>query len=460
MHDKINVCLLNDSFPPVIDGVANAVVNYGEIISTKNLGKATVVTPEYPGAVDGYPFDVVRYPSLSTEQLVGYRAGVPFDAKIFGKLEKAGFNIIHTHCPVVSTLMARTLREKLDIPVVFTYHTKFDVNICDMVRSKLIQEAALHNLCANIQSCDEVWVVSRGAGENLRGIGYEGEYIVMENGVDFPKGRVAPEEAVEVRREYGIGQDERVFMYVGRMMWYKGIRITLDGLKKAKEEGFAFKMIFVGDGADRSEMEKYAKELGLEKECIFPGAIRDRELLRRYFCAADMFLFPSTFDTNGIVVREAAACGLPSVLVKGSCAAEGTTHLQNAYLIEENADSMAEAVKFACREAEAVKNMGGAAMDELYISWEESVRRAVDRYGVVIDNYKKGNTERDRIWTDPFFAMMAEVQTRMNAAYERRVSLEQRSREIYGKAEEMGREAMEKGREMYDRAWERLERYL
>jgi len=142
MHDKINVCLLNDSFPPVIDGVANAVVNYGEIISTKNLGKATVVTPEYPGAVDDYPFDVVRYPSLSTEQLVGYRAGVPFDAKIFGKLEKAGFNIIHTHCPVVSTLMARTLREKLDIPVVFTYHTKFDVNICDMVRSKLIQEAA------------------------------------------------------------------------------------------------------------------------------------------------------------------------------------------------------------------------------------------------------------------------------------------------------------------------------
>ena len=344
--------------------------------------------------------------------------------------------------------------------MVFTYHTKFDVNICDMVRSKLIQEAALHNLCANIQSCDEVWVVSRGAGENLRGIGYEGEYIVMENGVDFPKGRVTPDEAMEVRREYGIGQDERVFMYVGRMMWYKGIRITLDGLKKAKEEGFAFKMIFVGDGADRSEMEKYAKELGLEKECIFPGAIRDRELLRRYFCAADMFLFPSTFDTNGIVVREAAACGLPSVLVKGSCAAEGTTHLQNAYLIEENADSMAEAVKFACREEEAVKNMGGAAMDELYISWEESVRRAVDRYGVVIDNYKKGNTERDRIWTDPFFAMMAEVQTRMNAAYERRVSLEQRSREIYGKAEEMGREAMEKGREMYDRAWERLERYL
>ena len=82
MRENTGICLLNDSFPPLLDGVANAVVNYGEIISTKNLGKATVVTPEYPGAVDDYPFDVVRYPSLSTEQLVGYRAGVPYDAMI------------------------------------------------------------------------------------------------------------------------------------------------------------------------------------------------------------------------------------------------------------------------------------------------------------------------------------------------------------------------------------------
>ena len=460
MSKDINVCLLNDSFPPVIDGVANAVVNYGEIIAEKGLGKATVVTPDYPGAEDNYPFEVVRYPSLGTEQLIGYRAGLPFDAKKFGRLEKAGFNIIHTHCPVVSTLIARTLREKLDVPVVFTYHTKFDINISDMVRSKLVQEAALKNLCANIQSCDEVWVVSRGAGENLRGIGYEGDYIVMENGVDFPKGSAPEAEAAEIRAKYGIGAEETVFMYVGRMMWYKGIRITLDGLKRAAERSCAFKMIFVGDGADRPQMEQYAAELGLDKQCIFAGAIRDRELLRRYFSAADMFLFPSTFDTNGIVVREAAACALPSVLVKGSCAAEGTEHLKNAYLIDENSEAMAEAVGFACREREAVKNMGSAAMNDLYISWEESVRRAVDRYGIVIDNYKRGSTERDKLWTDRFFAAMAELQTRMNAPYERRIDLGQRGREIYGRAEEMSREAREKSRELYDKAWERLERYL
>ena len=60
--DGLNVCLMNDSFPPVIDGVATTILNYAEIINN-GLGKATVVTPEYPGAKDDFPFPVVRYTS-------------------------------------------------------------------------------------------------------------------------------------------------------------------------------------------------------------------------------------------------------------------------------------------------------------------------------------------------------------------------------------------------------------
>lgn len=77
-NDGLNVCLMNDSFPPVIDGVANTILNYAEIINAK-LGKATVVTPEYPDVQDDFPFPVVRYPSLSvTEKLCNYRMGYPF----------------------------------------------------------------------------------------------------------------------------------------------------------------------------------------------------------------------------------------------------------------------------------------------------------------------------------------------------------------------------------------------
>ena len=95
--DKLNVCLVNDSFPPEIDGVANAVTNYAAIING-GLGAATVVTPSNPEADDtAFSFPVCRYPSLDTTRLVGYRAGLPFSPEIQKVLEGDGFDIIHSH---------------------------------------------------------------------------------------------------------------------------------------------------------------------------------------------------------------------------------------------------------------------------------------------------------------------------------------------------------------------------
>ena len=76
------------------------------------------------------------------------------------------------------------------MPVVLTYHTKFDVDIRKAIKSELMQEALIHALVSNISICDEVWTVSRGAGENLESLGYTGSWRVMENGVDVPRERI------------------------------------------------------------------------------------------------------------------------------------------------------------------------------------------------------------------------------------------------------------------------------
>ena len=188
--EKLNVCLINDSFPPAIDGVANAVTNSASIIA-REYGSPTVVTPWYPDADESvYDFPVVRYPSVDMTKLVGYRAGMPFSPEITARLEQAKFDIIHSHCPITSTMLARSVRARLDVPLVFTYHTKFDIDIANAIRSKRLQAEAAKLLVENISACDEVWTVSNGAGENLRKLGYAGEYRVMPNGVDFPQGRV------------------------------------------------------------------------------------------------------------------------------------------------------------------------------------------------------------------------------------------------------------------------------
>lgn len=397
----MNICLLNDSFPPIIDGVANVVMNYGNVLTQKLDSNVIVGTPGYPGAnYDGYPYKVVPYRSFDTTDFIaGYRTGYPLSIREIDAMADSKPDIIHTHCPAVSTVIARMLRRQCGSPIVFTYHTKFDVDIARAVGEGFLKKETIKVMVNNIEACDDVWVVSEGAGENLRSLGYEGDYRVMSNGVDFPKGRVDADKVKEVTKNLDLPTDVPVFLFVGRMMKYKGLPIIIDAISILSDKGIDYRMVFVGGGADAEQMQEKVKEYGIPLDVyedgklthfdgqngksgkvIFTGPEHDREKLRAYNTRADLFLFPSVYDTNGIVVREAAACGLASVLIKDSCAAEGITHDRNGFLIEENKDSMAQLLIKLSADIPHMAEVGQKAMDEIYISWEDSVRRAYDRY--------------------------------------------------------------------------------
>ena len=458
--EKLNVCLINDSFPPAIDGVANAVTNYAQIIN-KGYGSTAVVTPFYPDADDSaFAFPVIRYPSVDTTKAVGYRAGIPFSPEVMNRLEGENFNLIHSHCPITSTILARSLRDRIHVPLVFTYHTKFDIDIANAVKSRLLREEAARLLVENIAACDEVWTVSRGAGENLRKLGYEGDYLVMPNGVDFPKGRVPDEFVEQVTAGYDLPAGLPVFLFVGRMMWYKGIRIILDALKTLMDGGRDFRMVFVGAGNDKGEICAYSSALGLDAKVFFAPAIHDRNLIRAWYCRADLFLFPSSFDTNGLVVREAAACALPSVLVAGSCAAEDVQDGLNGFLIQENAASMAETLQRLCHEAETIKRVGENAERDLYLSWDSSVAAAVDRYQAVLDNFKRGLYPRHERFSDEMCHAAAKAMEDLYRSRERQQNVVSEVKtELHEIRAEIA-ESREKVRGKLDELTQRIDRFL
>ena len=408
--DKHTICLLNDSFPPIIDGVANAVVNYAENIE-KHHGHAVVVTPAVPGADDsGFPFPVVRYPSIDTRRLVGYVAGYPFSPETALRVREEKVELLHTHCPIASAILARSLREVVDAPLVLTYHTKYDIDIAKAVKSRLLQESAIRALVQNVNACDEVWVVSRGAGENL------------PDGVPL-------------------------FLFVGRLMWYKGLHIILDALRALREQGQDFRMVFIGAGGDEKEVRAEVETLRLSDRCFFTGSIADRETLRAWYSRADLFLFPSTFDTNGLVVREAAASGCPSVLIAGSCAAEGVTDGRNGFLIEENAVSLCAKLTALCVDREAMRRVGENAMRELYLSWEDAVARANERYAVVLDRYRSRKYPKHERFSDEFFNTQGDLMEAMSRVAEMRGETGRLCRELregFDEAREALREKLEK----------------
>jgi len=370
--------------------------------------------------------------------MVGYVAGFPFSPELSVRLKDENVSLLHSHCPVASTLLARKLRETIDIPIVLTYHTMFDQEISKAVHLKYLQEEAINALINNISACDEVWVVSRGAGESLRSIGYEGELTVMDNGVDLPRERVSPDRVEAVTGGYDLPDGIPAFLFVGRMVWYKGIRMILDALKKLDGRGLGFRMVFIGSGGDEEEIKAYTTELGLNGKVIFTGAVSDREDLRAWYCRADLFLFPSTFDTNGLVVREAAACSLASVLVSGSCAAEGVTDRRNGFLIEENADALAELLSDIPGKSDLMRQVGENASRELYLSWADAVARANDRYGTVIENYRAGKYKQHISLTDGFFLMSGMLM------------------ETFGQIEELGKNVSE----LIEKPLDQLEKWL
>ncbi len=391
MENNETICLLNDSFPPVIDGVANAVKNYADIIHQTGED-VVVVTPSHPESDDRvFPYPVIRYPSLDFRKMTGgYTAGIPFSPAIARQLSERKVALLHAHCPIASTILGRELRRALNAPLVMTYHTKFDIEIGKMVKGKLLRTSSTKALVQNISACDEVWAVSSGAAENLRSMGYEGSCIVMPNGVDLPLGKVSQARISAATQGYDLPEGLPLFLFVGRIMWYKGLRIIADALAMQKAQGRDFRMVFIGSGADAQEVQAYIRRLSIEDKCIFTGAIRDRETLRAWYSRADLFLFPSTFDTNGLVVREAAASSLGAVLIAGSCAAEGITHGVNGLLIEENAQSLSACLTQVMQQPQQMAQIGANAARDLYLSWQDAVRAARERYQIVIDRYRSG----------------------------------------------------------------------
>lgn len=462
--ERYNVCLINDSFPPTaIDGVANATKNYADIINN-GLGNASVVTPYYPETDDiSAPYPIIRYPSLTTGKNVGYRMGLPFSASVLKEIEKTEPQIIHSHCPITSTMLARSLREVVKCPLVFTYHTKFDIDIGKVIKLEPFRDQALKVLVENISACDEVWTVSNGAGENLRKIGYQGDYIVIPNGVDFTKSRVSRFYSEQICSHFDLPSDIPVFFFVGRLMWYKGIGIILDALKILLEKNVDFRMVFVGTGADKNDIISRTDELGLSKKVFFEGAVYDREIIKAWYCRANLFLFPSSYDTNGLVVREAAACALPSVLIKNSCAAEGVTDGVNGFLIDENAEAMSSLLMSVCDDFSYLAQIGENAQRDLYISWEDAVYNAYQRYGVVIENYRNGLYPTHENLTDEFYTSAAMLMGFINRETSKQIAMKEelskRLAELEGRVKNTVSKVKSDTRALADEVLQYLDRY-
>lgn len=391
MDKKLKIAIGTDAFPPTTDGISNVAQSYAEMIN-KNLGEAVVVTPKNPNQRDyRYDYQIYRYKSWYIPSKEGYSVGWPFKDELHQAIVDMNFDLLHSHAPLATSYYFRRVVEKKKIPVVLTYHTKYEYDVDKRVPTKPGKDFAYHFLRNNINAADEVWVTSEGTVDSLRKIGYYGDYVVMPNGCDLPIMNVSQNDIAMIKRKHNIPENIPTLLYCGRMIWYKNIQLILDACAKMKKDGKDFRLIMLGFGADENAIKRYIAKAEIKERVIWTGQILDRQEIQGYYGISDLLLFPSVFDTNGLVVREAAACATPSLLVRGSCAAEGITDGETGFLCMESAHSIAATLEKIIDNKQLLKTVGKKAQTDIYISWEDAVKKAYDRYHVVIDNFNSKN---------------------------------------------------------------------
>lgn len=378
--------LFNDSFPPVLDGVTLTVQNYVRWLTT--FGKRTcVVTPWNPVKPSHDGYDLYRYFSLSIASRKPYRYGYPkLDPFIWHKMRTVPFALVHSHCPFSSGRLALYAARKQHVPLIATFHSKYRTDLEHSLPRWMVKRI-MSRVMTFFDAADEVWIPQAKVEETVREYGYKGKLTVVENGIDLEMSDFASIKAfkAEQRLKLGYAPETMVLLFVGQHIREKGVLLIIRTMDKLRD--LPVKMEFIGTGYATEEMKNLIRQLHLEDKVTLNGVISDREVLKSYYGAADMFLFPSRYDNAPLVVREAAMMGTPAVLIAGSTASEVIKDGFNGFLVEESPESYASRIRSLYNDRSAIQEAAEGASKTLTRSWREVMEEVVGRYEEIIERY-------------------------------------------------------------------------
>jgi len=375
----MRIAQCSETFLPIVDGVGRVVYQYA--VSLARAGhECYVITPfQKTGYRGGYPFEIVDFLGVKIPSAPQYETGIALlDLHYVERISAIELDLVHVHSPGFAGVEAIRLAGALHIPLVGTFHSKYYDDFLRITRSDALASLGSRFVADFYAHCDEVWTVSDDAADTLRSYGYRGSISIVQNGSEM---RVpTPGFKQAAMQAYPLGE-RPILLYVGQIDFKKNLRRTLEAVALMKTHGHALQLVLAGQGRDRARLEKLSRELGLD-EVVFTGHISDRDLLDGLYMAAALFVFPSLYDTAGLVVREAASMGTPSVVVQGTAPAEVIEDGVNGLLCEDSTESLCRVMEHYLFEMSAVERarLKEAAQQTIPLPWERVMQEVEARY--------------------------------------------------------------------------------
>ena len=316
----MRIGLFTDTYPPYINGVANSTyILRNELVE---MGHEVIVVTTYPG-LGGHKWNedhtVLMLAGPELKFLYGYVATSPIHLSAQEEVRKLNLDIIHAQTEFGVGIFARICAKLMKIPLVSTYHTTYEdyTHYINFINSKTVDSIAklavakLSRLYGD--SSMEVIAPSRKTKEMLLGYHVRREISVIPTGLkldQFSPSHFNPQFKAELYEKYGITENEKLIIYVGRLAEEKALDLVIRGFSKAIEMQIPVRLLIVGGGPDLEPLTKMVKQMGMDHS-IFLAGPQPSETIADYYRSADAFISASLSETQGMTFIEALASGLP-----------------------------------------------------------------------------------------------------------------------------------------------------
>ena len=381
----MRILMVSDVSFPRVNGVSTSIATFRRSLAEQGH-ESTLIAPAYPGTPAEEP-GIIRIPARAVprdpeDRMMGRGRIVA----LANSLAAEAFDIVHVHTPFVAHYAGIALARRLGIPVVETYHTFFEEYLYHYV--PFVPRAAMRFLARrfSVSQCREVDALIVPTSQMLallRDYGVRARAEVLPTGIDLE--RFTGGDGAAFRRRHAIPAERPVLLHISRVAHEKNIDFVLEALARVRAAVPDVLLVIAGEGPALSHLKRLAGRLGLDAHVLFVGYLdRDGALLDCYR-AGDAFVFASRTETQGLVLLEALALGVPVVSTAVMGTAEVLDGVKGALVAPDEVGGFAASVVRVLKDAALRRRLAAAAPADAH-AWSAPVmaERLVALYREVI----------------------------------------------------------------------------
>lgn len=308
----MNIGIFTDTYSPQVNGVVSSILTLEKMLRAQGHN-VYVFTITHPDAIDDSPY-VHRMASIPFIFLKDQRVGIVYSNRAVRKIRRLKLDLILSQTEFSLGIFAKLVARKWDIPIIHTYHTMYEEYMHYVSKGIEISPRIARKYSKSFcNSVDGVVAPTRKTERFLKNYGVQTPIQIIPTGIDFSPfdaSSYSVEDVEELKETFNIPKDDPIILFVGRVAQEKSIDMLIKAMPAVLEKVPSAKLVIVGDGPSRLQLEELSSTLNVRDAIIFTG-MQPWHSIGKFYQLGDVFVSASITETQGLTFAEAMAASLP-----------------------------------------------------------------------------------------------------------------------------------------------------